>query len=147
MLNPYRRKERGGAYRLSSIQAFQSTLPLQQYFKRQQNNFDSNFQYIHDFTKMESLNSQLSDWQKGKVGTFIGLSSNPSKSDTFRVRLQNRKRFNVQYVQQDFEHFIISKLVAETSFTGITEVNTTAEATIPFFDICRKYDSSSRLAQ
>ena len=96
---------------------------------------------------MESLNSQLPDWQKGEVGTFIGLSSNPSKSDTFRVRLQNRKGFNVQYVQQDFEHFIISELAAETSFTGITEVNTTAEATIPFFDICRKYDSSSRLAQ
>ncbi|GFH50471.1 predicted protein [Chaetoceros tenuissimus] len=77
----------------------------------------------------------------------MGLTSTPSKSDTFHIRLQNRNGFNIKFLQQDFEHFVTSEMAAESSFTGITEVNVTAAATSPFFDVCRKLDRSSTLIQ
>ncbi|GFH56253.1 hypothetical protein CTEN210_12729 [Chaetoceros tenuissimus] len=89
----------------------------------------------------------LQSWQKGELGTFMGLSNDPSKSDTFRIRLHNRNGFNTKFLLQDFESFVVSELAAESSFTGITEVNVTASKSIPFHDICKKFDHSSRLYQ
>lgn len=77
----------------------------------------------------------------------MGLSDDPSKSDIFRIRLYNRNGFNTKFLLQDFESFVVSELAAESSFTGITEVNATCSSTMPFYDICKKLDPSSKLYQ
>lgn len=164
MLGLHGNQGRGGAYRLSSNQPFQRTLTTANYFKTQQSSFESSFQFIngissdantkrydsflqHKFNRLQELNKKLHSWQKGEAGTFMGLTSNSSKSDIFRIRLQNRNGFNIKFLQQDFQHFVTSEMAAESSFTGITEVNVTASATSPFFDVCRKLDRSSTLIQ
>ena len=164
MLGLYRGEEQGGAYRLSSTKHFTSSLPQQNYFKRQQISFDSDFKRVHGIRSERSakryesfLKHNLSDiqsnlkklkpWQQGELGTFMGLSEAPSKSDTFRIRLHNRNGFNTKYLLQDFENFAVSELAAETSFTGITEVNVTASKAVSFYDFCKKLNHSSILFQ
>ena len=164
MLGLHRSQGRGGAHRLSSTQPFTTSLPYQKYFKKQQTTFDSEFKKVHGISSEKSakryetfLKSNLTDiqaqlqklhpWQKGQLGNFMGLSDAPSKSDIFRIRLHNRNGFNTKFLLQDFEKFIVSELAAETSFTGITEVNVTASKTIPFHDICKRFDHISKLHQ